>query len=192
MTILNQVENTLEVIAGPMFSSKSTTLISRIETLIYTNKKIGVFKPKLDTRYADNFIQTHLGKKIEAYPVENSKEILSINKEMDFNIIVIDEVQFFDSDIVEVVEELLKTSRIIVAGLDQTFAGEPFGEMPSLLAKADIVTKLYAVCAICQRAATKTQRLVNGKPARADDPIIILGASESYEARCREHHIIER
>lgn len=191
MGILNHVENTLEMIVGPMFSSKSTTLISRIETLSYTNKKIGVFKPSLDTRYSDTFIQTHLGKKVEAYSINDPSDIESIVNKENIHIIAIDEVQFFNEEIVNIIENLLKNGkRVIAAGLDQTFTGESFGSVGELLARADTITKLSAVCTICQRAATKSQRLVNGVPAKIEDPTVVLGAQESYEARCREHHII--
>jgi thymidine kinase len=108
-------------------------------------------------------------------------------------VVAIDEVQFFAHDVVSVIESLAARGiRVVVAGLDMDFRGEPFGSMPELMSRAEEVTKLHAICVVCGEAACRTQRIVNGKPARFDDPVILVGASERYEARCRTHHIVSR
>lgn len=181
----------LEVIVGPMFSSKSTTLLSRIETMAYADKSIGVFKISKDTRYSDSEIVTHNGKRVSSMSVVDSAMLLDKYREKYYDAVAIDEVQFFDDQIVEVIEYILNNgARVFVAGLDQTFRGDSFNCIGELLARAEIVTKLTAVCSVCGGAATKSQRLIEGRPANADDPVFHLGASENYEARCRLHHEI--
>lgn len=178
----------LEVITGPMFAGKSEELIRRIRTLKYANKNIVCFKPSIDNRYSETSISSHAGGKYKAYPVKNVDEIKKYVTP-DTDVIAIDEVQFFDEEIVPLIDKYANEGkRIMVAGLDLNFRGEPFGVMPVLLAKAEFVTKLTAACKICGSAATRTQRIVNGKPAFYEDPIVIVGASECYEARCRKHH----
>lgn len=181
----------LEVIVGPMFSSKTTTLLSRIETKSYTKRKMGVFTLAADTRYSISQVTTHGGKSIPSIAVKESADILRESLENDYEEVFIDEVQFFDDAIVAVIEKLLNQGRrVTVAGLDQDFAGRGFGKMPELLARAEIITKLTAICTICGGAATKSQRLIDGKPAKINDDIMVLGAAESYEARCRVHHVV--
>ena len=171
----------IEVITGPMFAGKSEELIRRIKTLSYTKMKIVAFKTA---------IASHDGEKYEAYAIKDAKSIIDLVKP-DTQVVAIDEVQFFSDDIVSICESLADRGiRVIVAGLDMDFRGEPFGPMPQLLARAEIVTKLTAVCTCCGCAATRTQRLIDGKPAKYNDPIIQVGAKESYEARCRKHHIV--
>ncbi len=180
----------VEVICGPMFAGKSEELIRRIKTLSYAHQKIIAFKPSIDNRYDKTAIASHDGEKYQAMAVKNVEEI---EKKItpDVQVVAIDEVQFFGNPIVSLVERLAdKGIRVIVAGLDTDFRGEPFGPMPELLARAEFVTKLTAACTICGCAATRTQRLVNGEPAKFDDPVILVGAKESYEARCRKHHIV--
>lgn len=180
----------LEVICGPMFAGKSEELIRRVRTLSYAHQKIIAFKPAIDNRYDATAIASHDGEKFSAYAV---KDIQDMEKMLtpDVQVVAIDEVQFFREGIVRFVEKLAdKGIRVIVAGLDTDFRGEPFGPMPELLARAEFVTKLTAACTVCGCAATRTQRLVNGEPAKFDDPIILVGAKESYEARCRKHHIV--
>lgn len=182
----------IEVITGPMFAGKSEELIRRVNTLTYTKKKILAFKPKIDDRYDKSAISSHSGLKYQGYAISDCKEILNYVDEST-NVVAIDEVQFFSSEVVKICEDLAdKGIRVIVAGLDMDFRGEPFGPMPQLLARAEIVTKLTAVCTICSMAATRTQRLIDGKPASVDDPTILVGAKESYEARCRHHHIVKK
>ncbi len=180
----------LEVITGPMFAGKSEELIRRVKTLSYTKMKIIAFKPAIDDRYDKTAIASHDGAKYEAYAIKNAQSILELVKE-DTQVVAIDEIQFFDMSIVKICEELADRGiRVIAAGLDLDFKGEPFGPMPELLARAEFVTKLSAVCTVCGCAATRTQRLIDGKPADFNDPIIKVGAKENYEARCRKHHIV--
>ena len=180
----------LEVITGPMFAGKSEELIRRVKTLSYTKMKIIAFKPAIDDRYDRTAIASHDGAKYEAYAIKNAQSILELVKE-DTQVVAIDEIQFFDMSIVKICEELADRGiRVIAAGLDLDFKGEPFGPMPELLARAEFVTKLSAVCTVCGCAATRTQRLIDGKPADFNDPIIKVGAKENYEARCRKHHIV--
>ena len=180
----------IEVITGPMFAGKSEELIRRVNTLTYTKKKIMAFKPKIDDRYDKSAISSHSGMKYQGYAINDCKEILSYITD-DVDVIAIDEVQFFSDEIVQICEDLANAGkRVIVAGLDLDFRGEPFGPMPQLITRAEIVTKLTAICTVCSMAATRTQRLIDGKPADIDDPTILVGAKESYEARCRKHHVV--
>lgn len=181
-------EGWIEVISGCMFAGKTEELIRRINVLSYAKKNIIVFKPKIDNRYSDSEVVSHSGAKVPCLVVEKAQDILK-KIEADTEVVAIDEVQFFDKDIVEVCEYLAdKGIRVMVAGLDKDFRGESFGVMPELLTRAEFVTKLTAVCAKCGAPATRTQRLVNGKPAGFEDPIVMVGADESYEPRCRHCH----
>lgn len=178
----------IEVICGSMFSGKSEELIRRVRRAQFAKQKIAVFKPAIDDRYSEEAVVSHNGSTVIATPVAHSCEIKEYISE-DLDVIAIDEAQFFDEAIVDIVTELADEGfRVIVAGLDQDFRGEPFGPMPRLMAIAENVTKLQAVCTVCGSPASRTQRLINGKPAGYDDPIILVGASEAYEARCRKHH----
>ncbi|MCI6525494.1 MAG: thymidine kinase [Candidatus Enterosoma sp.] len=180
----------IEVICGPMFAGKSEELIRRVKTLSYAHQKIIAFKPAIDNRYDKSAIASHDGEKYQAFAIKSAEDILPL-VESDVQVVAIDEVQFFKDSIVSICESLADRGvRVIVAGLDTDFRGEPFGVMPLLLARAEFVTKLSAACTVCGCAATRTQRLVDGKPANYDDPIILVGAKESYEARCRKHHIV--
>ena len=183
----------IEVICGSMFCGKTEELIRRVRRAIIAKQKVKVFKPSIDDRYGIKRITSHTGQSVEAIPVSAASEILEIaNGEA--TVVAIDEAQFFDNGITEVVQELVDSygNRVIIAGLDLDFRGEPFGAMPHLLAIAEDVTKLHAICVCCGKEASRTQRLVNGEPARYDDPIILVGAQESYEARCRKHHVVRR
>lgn len=183
----------IEVITGPMFAGKSEELIRRVRTLRYAKKSIICFKPKIDNRYNENDIASHAGNSYTAIAVKDTKEIIKTIGDKHYDVVAIDEVQFFDNDILHLIDRLAENNcRVIVAGLDMDFRGEPFGVMPLLLAKAEFVTKLTAACKICGDAATRTQRLTDGKPAFYESPIIQVGASESYEARCRQHHEVPR
>ena len=180
----------IEVICGPMFAGKSEELIRRVKTLSYAHQKIVAFKPAIDNRYDKSAIASHDGEKYQAFAIKSAEDILPL-VESDVQVVAIDEVQVFKDNIVSICESLADRGvRVIVAGLDTDFRGEPFGVMPLLLARAEFVTKLSAACTVCGCAATRTQRLVDGKPANYDDPIILVGAKESYEARCRKHHIV--
>lgn len=171
-----------------MFSGKSEELIRRVRRTQFARQTVQVFKPKIDNRYAEEAVVSHNGTSFDAKPVAKSVDILE-EVSANTDVVAIDEVQFFDDDIVEVVQALANRGhRVIVAGLDQDFRGEPFGKVPELLALAETVTKLQAVCSVCGSPSSRTQRLINDRPASYDDPVILVGASESYEPRCRHHH----
>ncbi|MDG5471163.1 thymidine kinase [Jeotgalibacillus sp. ET6] len=178
----------VEVICGSMFSGKSEELIRRVRRAQFARQHILVFKPKLDDRYSEEAIVSHNGASVIAVPVEDSSEILDqVTAKAD--LIAIDEVQFFDHGIIDVITQLADQGyRVVAAGLDQDFKGEPFGPVPHIMALAEQVTKLQAVCAVCGSPASRTQRLIEGRPAGYDDPVILVGASEAYEPRCRHHH----
>jgi thymidine kinase len=182
----------VEVICGSMFSGKSEELIRRVRRAQFAKQKIAVFKPKIDNRYSDEAVVSHNGTSFIARPIAHSTEIFQhIDPEID--LIAIDEVQFFDDEVVKVIQHLADCGhRVVAAGLDQDFRGEPFTVMPALMAIAELVTKLQAVCAVCGSPASRTQRLINGEPASYDDPIILVGASEAYEPRCRHHHEVPK
>jgi len=180
----------IEVICGSMFSGKSEELIRRIHRVQIAKKKVQIFKPTIDTRYSIQYIYSHNGTKIEAINISNSKELLE-KIESDTEVVAIDEAQFYDKEIVAICQKLAdQGKRVIVAGLDQDFRGEPFGPIPKLLAIAEYIDKLQAICVICGKTASRTQRLVNGQPAKYSDPTILIGAKETYEARCRKCHIV--
>lgn len=185
---MSQTHGRIEVICGSMFSGKTDELIRRLRRAVIAKQTVQVFKPQIDNRYAVEKVTSHAGNDFAAIPVANSAEIHALI-ENNTTIVAIDEAQFFDDGIITLVEELAdKNYRVLIAGLDQDFRGEPFGPMPVLMAMAEDVDKLHAICMVCGENASRTQRLVNGKPARYDEPIVIVGASEMYEARCRNHH----
>lgn len=182
-------EGWVEVISGCMFAGKTEELLRRIKRLEYAKKKILVFKPSIDNRYSDTDVVSHNNKRTKSYSIGNAFDIYKVVEIENPYAVAIDEAQFFSNDLIEVCETLAdKGIRVIVAGLDTDFRGEPFGPMPILLARAEYVTKLQAICQVCGAPATRTQRLINGKPARHSDPTILIGASEQYEARCRHCH----
>ncbi|HVE77843.1 MAG TPA: thymidine kinase [Gemmatimonadaceae bacterium] len=183
----------IEVICGVMFSGKSEELIRRVRRAIIAKKKVQVFKSHLDERYAGLFaVSSHDGRTTEALPVDSSQQI-SGRVEPDTQVVAIDEAQFLDAGVVELSTALATRGlRVIVAGTDTDFRGEPFGSMPELLAIAELVDKLHAICVVCGNPATRNQRLIEGKPARYDSPVIMVGGSESYEARCRGCHRVPR
>ena len=186
-------EGWIEVICGCMFAGKTEELIRRINVLSYARKNILVFKPKIDVRYSTTEIASHAGSKVPCIVISEAKEILD-HVNYDTDVVAIDEVQFFDEDVVDICEYLADSGlRVMVAGLDKDFRGEPFGVLPDLLTRAEFVTKLTAVCAKCGAPATRTQRIINGKPASFNDPIVLVGAKEAYEPRCRHcHEIVEK
>lgn len=179
----------IEVVCGPMFAGKTEELIRRIRRLEYAKQHVLVFKPALDTRYeAVREIVSHNLSKNPSIVIESSQEIMPYITDA-IDAVVIDEAQFFDFGIVEVAEKLAdKGIRVIVGGLDRDFRGEPFGPMPLLLARAEFVTKLTAICVKSGLPATRTQRLINGFPANYHDQTILVGAQESYEPRARQYH----
>jgi len=182
----------VEVICGSMFSGKTEEMIRRLRRAVIARQKVQVFKPVIDNRYNISKVTSHAGVDFEAVPISESSEIMEHMK-ADTTVVGIDEAQFFDEGVVRVIEQLAnKNVRVIVTGLDMDFRGEPFGCMPELLARADKIDKLQAICMKCGEPANRTQRLVDGRPAHYDDPIVIVGASEMYEARCRAHHEVPR
>ena len=178
----------IEVICGPMFAGKSEELIRRIKRIEYAKKKVIVFKPLIDNRYSEDEVVSHNKRKTKCYNLASSKDVSKYITD-DTYAVAFDEVQFMDEGIINVCQELADRGiRVICAGLDNDFKGEPFSIMPQLLCLAEDVTKLTAICNVCGSNATRTQRIVNGIPASYDDPIIIVGASEAYEPRCRHCH----
>ncbi len=173
---------------GGMFSGKSEELIRRVKRSVIARRAVQVFKPAIDDRYGALVVRSHDGDSFVAVPVRASSEILD-RLEPETTVVAIDEVQFFDAGVVDVCRMLVgRGRRVICAGLDLDFRGEPFGPVPALLALAERVDKLQAICVVCGEAGTRTQRIVNGVPAYYEDPVIMIGAQESYEARCRTCH----
>jgi thymidine kinase len=178
----------IEVICGSMFSGKTEELIRRLRRAQIAKQEIQVFKPAVDTRYAVREVTSHNGIQIEATPVENTEQLRGMLAP-NTTVVAIDEAQFFADDVIPLCRELAGQGlRVIVAGLDVDFRGEPFGPMPALMARAEQVDKLQAICVKCGGPASRTQRLIEGKPAAYDDPVILVAASEVYEARCRGCH----
>jgi thymidine kinase len=182
----------LEIIVGSMFSGKSEELIRRVKRAVIARRAVQVFKPAVDDRFGAEIVRSHDGDTFLARPVRGSAEITDLVGP-ETSVVGIDEVQFFDDGIVGVVRSLVASGRrVICAGLDLDFRGEPFGSVPVLLALAERVEKLEAICVVCGEPATRTQRIVNGVPAFYDEPIIVIGAKEAYEARCRSCHDVPR
>lgn len=185
---LNQKEGWIEVITGPMFAGKTEELLRRIKRLEYAKQNILVFKPAIDNRFREDFVVSHDQNQTKSINISKAKEILNYVN-LDTQVVAIDEIQFLDEESVEICEYLANHGiRVIVSGLDRDFRGEPFSFMPKLLAMAEYVTKLTAICVKCQTPASRTQRIIDGHPAKYDDPIILIGAKDSYEARCRDCH----
>jgi len=186
------IRGSLEVICGSMFSGKSEELIRRIKRAQIAQLKVQVFKPSLDNRFGVLQVVSHSGFTIQAIPVTHPYEIFEY-LESDTQVAAIDEVQFFSEEIVDVCDRLAcRGLKVIVAGLDLDFKGEPFGSVPQLMAKAETVDKLRAICVVCGENACRSQRIINGKAADYDSPTILVGASEKYEARCRQCHELPR
>jgi thymidine kinase len=182
----------IEVVCGSMFCGKTEELIRRARRAVIARQPVQVFKPAIDNRYSIEHISSHSGQNIEATPVARAEQIPPLIRP-DTTVVAIDEAQFFDASIVEIVENMAERGiRVIIAGLDMDFRGEPFGMMPQLLARAEEIVKLCAICVVCGDLATRSQRLVNGKPAHYNDPVVMVGAHEVYEARCRQHHEVPR
>jgi len=189
---LRQDRGWIEVICGSMFSGKTEELIRRVRRAQIARQKVQVFKPRLDDRYQVEKVASHNGVHLDAVVVGEAKEILQL-VDSGTDVVVIDEGQFFDWTIADVCNLLADNGRrVIIAGLDTDFRGEPFGPMPLLMAQAERVDKLQAICVVCGAPASRSQRLINGRPAFYDDPIIMVGADEVYEARCRHCHQVPR
>jgi thymidine kinase len=182
----------IEVVAGVMFSGKSEELIRRVRRSMIAKKRVQVFKSHLDDRYAGGLyaVGSHDGRTIEAVPVDSSQQI-ALRLDPLAQVVAVDEVQFLDLGIVALASDLaLRGRRVILAGTDTDFRGEPFGPMAALMCVAEVVDKLHAICVLCGAPACRNQRLIGGKPAPYDSPVVMIGAAESYEARCRACHSI--
>jgi thymidine kinase len=179
----------IELISGVMFSGKSEELLRRVRRAVLAKKKVQVFKSHLDERYGGlGSVSTHDGGTIASEPISASAELME-KVRPDTTVVAVDEVQFLDDGIVDVANALADRGlRVIMAGTDMDFRGRPFGPVPALLAVAERVDKLHAICVRCGQLATRNQRLINGKPAAAEGPTIQVGGLESYEARCRSCH----
>jgi thymidine kinase len=185
---LKQRDGWIEVITGPMFAGKTEELIRRVKRLEFAKQNIIVFKPTIDDRYAQGEVVSHNNNRTKSINITASSEIMDYVND-DTDVVAIDEIQFLDEEAITICEYLADHGiRVIVSGLDRDFRGEPFSFMPKLLSLAEEVTKLSAICVVCHTPATRTQRIVDGKPANYNDPIILVGAKDSYEARCRHCH----
>ncbi len=179
----------IEVVSGVMFSGKSEELLRRVRRALIAKKKVQVFKSHLDDRYGGVYtVSSHDGHEAEAIPVSNSVQIAgAVGPTVE--VVAIDEAQFLDGGVVRVANALANNGvRVIIAGTDMDFRGEPFGPIPDLLAIAEKIDKLHAICVQCGDLATRNQRLIDGEPAPAEGPTIQVGGAESYEARCRRCH----
>jgi thymidine kinase len=182
-----QSDGHIEVITGSMFSGKTEELIRRITRAELAGQEIQVYKPEIDDRYGETEIGSHDGRSWEAEVVDGGD--MESLREADADIIAIDEANFFEQTLVETSHELADSGkRVIISGIDQNFRGEPFRPLPELMAAAEYVEKLRAICARCGKPATRNQRLIDGEPAHIDDPEVLVGAEETYEARCRDCH----
>ena len=183
----------IEVVAGVMFSGKSEELLRRVRRATIARKRVQLFKSLLDDRYAGLYrVSSHDGRTAEAIPVDSSRQI-ALRIDPSAQVVAIDEAQFLDAGIVELATSLAERGRrVILAGTDTDFRGEPFGAMPELMAVAEVVDKLHAICVLCGSPASRNQRLIGGQPARYDSPTIMVGAADSYEARCRACHQVPR
>ncbi len=180
----------IEVICGPMFAGKTEELIRRVRRMDFAKKKYIIFKPTIDNRYSITEVVSHNHKRVQAISVSNSTEMEQYITD-DVEAVIIDEIQFFDNGIVDYCRHLANQGmRVICAGLDCDFRGNPFMIVANLLAMAEQITKLTAICVCCGAEATKTQRIINGKPAKYSDPTILVGEKESYEPRCRKCHVV--
>ena len=183
----------IEVIAGVMFSGKSEELLRRVRRATIARKRVQLFKSHLDDRYAGLYsVSSHDGRTAEAIPVDSAQQI-ALRLDPTAQVVAIDEAQFLDAGVVELVTSLAdRGRRVVLAGTDTDFRGEPFGAMPQLMAVAEVVTKLHAICVLCGSPASRNQRLIDGRPAPYDSPTIMVGAAENYEARCRACHQVPR
>lgn len=189
---MRHTNGSVEVITGSMFSGKTDELIRRLRRAKIAKQNVQVFKPKLDTRFGEDQVASHAGSAFEATPIDIPQDIRGLLAE-DTTVVAVDESQFFHESLCEVVQSLAELGlRVIVAGLDTDFRAEPFGPMPAIMAQAERVDKLHAICMVCAGPASRTQRLIDGKPAHYNDPVVVVGASELYEARCRKHHDVPR
>ncbi|NIC00450.1 thymidine kinase [Halobacterium sp. R2-5] len=185
----------VEVITGSMFSGKTEELLRRLRRAEIAGQEVAAFTPAVDDRYGESTLGSHAGRTWDARVVDTTAEGVSkipshLNGE---EVVAVDEANFFPDELVEVCQTLASDGRrVVVSGTDQTFRGEPFDPIPQLMAVAEYVEKFRAICTQCGEPATRNQRLIEGEPAHYDDPTIMVGAEESYEARCRNCHVVER
>lgn len=180
----------IEVVCGSMFAGKTEELIRRVRRIEYAKKEVIVFKPVIDNRYSTDEVVSHINNRTKSIPLEKATDAWKYLSKLPYAV-AFDEAQFFDEELVSICEKLADAGvRVIVAGLDRDFRGEPFGVMPEFLARAEYVTKLQAICQVCGEPATRTQRIIDGKPANYSDPIILVSAKEKYEPRCRHCHLV--
>mgnify|MGYP000600799367 CR=1 FL=1 len=184
----------VEVITGSMFSGKTEELLRRLRRAEIAEQDVAVFTPAVDDRYGDDVIGSHEGRDWDATAVPSEGEGVweIVERVDDEDVVAIDEANFFDDTLVDVCDDLASDGhRVVVSGTDQTFRGEPFHPVPALMATAEYVEKFQAICSVCGEPATRNQRLIEGEPAHVDDPTILVGAAESYEARCRSCHTLQ-
>jgi len=193
MSTLQLTGGWIEVVAGVMFSGKTEELMRRVRRAVIARKRVQGFKSHLDDRYAGLLaVSSHDGRSVDAIPVDSSAQI-AVRIDPMAHVIAIDEAQFLDTGIIELATTLASRGRrVILAGTDTDFRGEPFGPMPQLMAIAEVVDKLHAICVLCGAPACRNQRLIEGEPAAWDSPTIMIGGRESYEARCRACHVVRR
>ena len=191
MTSLQLTGGWIEVIAGVMFSGKTEELMRRVRRAVIARKRVQVFKSHLDNRYSGVFaVSSHDGRSVEAIPVDSSAQIAARIDPI-AHVVAIDEAQFLDDAVADLATTLAgRGRRVILAGTDTDFRGEPFGPMARLMAIAEMVDKLHAICVLCGAPACRNQRLINGEPAAWDSPVIMIGGREAYEARCRACHVV--
>lgn len=193
MTPVRSEDGWIEVVTGCMFSGKTEELLRRIERAEIAGQDVKVFKPSVDDRYSEENIDSHNGRarKAEVVDAENISDIT--DKVENYDVVAFDEANFFTEELVEISERLAENGfRVIIAGLDTDFRGEPFSPVHKLMAQAEYVDKLRAICVECGDPAIRTQRIIDGEPASKDDPTIVVGADEKYEARCRSCHKVKR
>ena len=181
----------IEVICGSMFSGKTEELLRRLRLARVAGQRTQLFKPVIDDRYSSDSVVTHDGTPSQG--ATNAADALDLLAEVEpgSQVVGVDEAHFFDDRLVDVCIYLAhRGKRVVAAGLDQDYRGNPFRPMPRLMAVAADVTKMHAICIVCKRRASRTQRLINGQPARIDSPLILIGGKESYEARCSNCHSV--
>ena len=184
----------VEVVTGCMFSGKTEELLRRVRRAEIAGQAVAAFTPAIDDRYGTATIGSHAGRRIEALVVDPEDPAPAMREALDGEqVVAIDEANFFADILVDACHELADEGRrVVVSGLDQTYRGEPFDPVPQLMATAEYVEKFRAICTQCGEPATRNQRLIEGEPAHYDDPTIMVGAEESYEARCRSCHVVRR
>jgi len=182
----------VEVITGCMFSGKTEELLRRLRRAEIADQEVATFKPAVDDRYGEATVGTHNGREWEATVVDPETELWEVPDQLNGEeVVAFDEANFFTDELVDLCEFLAADDRrVIVSGTDQTFRAEPFEPLPRLIALAEYVDKYQAICAQCGEPATRNQRLIGGEPAHVEDPTIMVGAEESYEARCRDCHTL--